>query len=439
MVKTDPEGFKRDGGHHHEVVPSNVEPEEKNRLLEILRADTVGGLLLVIAAVISIVWANSPASAAYFYLRDFAIGIPAFDLYLSVGQWASDGLLAIFFFLVGLELKREFVEGGLRQFSTAIQPITAAAGGVIVPALIYVVLVINQPDLSQGWPIPTATDIAFAVSVLALIGKFLPASLRIFLLTLAVVDDLIAIGIIVFFYSQNLRVIPMILSAAVMVLYAFLVQKYRDFFYQKAWAAWAILLPIAFVAWGFMHASGIHATIAGVILAFTVPVKAAKRGASDGDSLVDSFEHRFGPLSTGFAVPVFAFFSAGVNVGGLQGFVGSLAEPVTIAIIAALVVGKPIGITLTTWVLTRFPNVSLNEDVKWIDLIGVAALAGVGFTVSLLVAALSFELGSPDHSYAKVGILVASMLAILVSSLILVPRNRHYKNLQAAKGSNASD
>ncbi len=418
------------------LFPPPRKERAEGRLLKMLRAETVGGALLVIAALIAIVWANSPWSETYFSLRDLEFGYAPWGLRLSLGAWASDGLLAIFFFMVGLELKREFVVGDLRTFSTAVVPIAAAAGGVMVPALIYTFLVRPYPELHGGWAIPTATDIAFAVSVLALIGSHLPSALRIFLLTLAVVDDLIAIAIIAVFYSTDIHLVPLLISFAVIAIYGVIAQRYRLSFALRPSTAWTILFPIGIVAWGFMLASGIHPTISGVLLAFTVPVKPPKGMIARGKGgLAGEFEHRFGPLSVGFAVPVFAFFSAGVAVGSISGYLTALRDPVTIAIIAGLVIGKPIGITLTTFLLTRIGPIRLDRTVKWIDMFGLGALAGVGFTVSLLVAGLSFPMTSQAYSDAKVGVLTASMLAIILASFILVPRNLKYKRekLETAK------
>jgi NhaA family Na+:H+ antiporter len=406
---------------------------EKLRIGEILRKETVGGMLLVAAAVIALIWANSPLSDSYFALRDFEIGYEPWHLQLSLGAWAADGLLAVFFFLVGLELKREFVAGDLRNFSKAIVPVAAAVGGVVVPAAIYAVINLSSPETLKGWAIPTATDIAFAVAVLAIIGSHLPSALRIFLLTLAVVDDLLAITIIAVFYTEDLEVTPLLLALAGLALYTFLAQKYRRFFGLKASAAWFILLPIGVVVWALVHSSGIHATVAGVLLGFAVPVIRSKAsgGPEAGPGLSEIFEHRFRPLSAGFAVPVFAFFSAGVAVGGWDGFVSSLTDPISVGIIAGLVLGKPIGILGTTWLLTKVTRATLDTSFKWIDLLGVAVLAGIGFTVSLLVADLSFGHGTLPNDHAKVGILTASILAALLAALILSRRNRHYRAVEA--------
>lgn len=402
---------------------------EALRIGEILRKETVGGALLVIAAVIALIWANSPASDSYFALRDFKIGYEPWHLELSLGAWAADGLLAIFFFLVGLELKREFVAGDLRQLSKSVVPVTAAAGGVLVPALIYAAVNISSPETLRGWAIPTATDIAFAVAVLAIIGSHLPSALRIFLLTLAVVDDLIAISIIAIFYSSDIQPVPLLLALLPLGIYLLLAQKFRRFFGTHLAAAWFILLPFGIVTWALVHASGIHATVAGVLLGFAVPVlrSQASGGPDAGPGLAEIFEHRFRPISAGIAVPVFAFFSAGVAVGGGEGLVTAFTDPVALGIILALVLGKPIGILGTTWLLTKTTKAQLDRSFKWIDVFGVSLLAGIGFTVSLLVAELSFGHGSIHDDHAKVGILSASLLAALLATVVLRSRNRHYR------------
>ena len=403
------------------------------RIGEILRKETVGGILLVAAAVLALIWANSPVSESYFALRDFRVGYEPWHLDLSLGAWAADGLLAIFFFLVGLELKREFVAGDLRQFSKSVVPIAAAVGGVAVPAAIYALINLASPETLRGWAIPTATDIAFAVAVLAIIGSHLPSALRIFLLTLAVVDDLLAISIIAVFYSSDIQAGPLLLALIPLAVYAFLAQKYRRFFGAKPAAAWLILLPLGVLTWALVHASGIHATVAGVLLGFAVPVirSAASGGPAAGPGLAEIFEHRFRPISAGIAVPVFAFFSAGVAVGGWGGLVAALTDPVAIGIIVALVLGKPAGILGTTWLLTKATRASLDKSLKWIDVFGMSLLAGIGFTVSLLVAELSFGQGSVHDDHAKVGILAASLLAALLASAVLVTRNRQYRAVEA--------
>jgi NhaA family Na+:H+ antiporter len=405
---------------------------ESLRIGEVLRKETVGGALLVASAVIALIWANSPASGSYFALRDFSVGYEPWHLDLSLGAWAADGLLAIFFFLVGLELKREFIAGDLRQPSKSIVPVAAAVGGVVVPALIYALVNLGSPGTLRGWAIPTATDIAFAVAVLAIIGSHLPSALRIFLLTLAVVDDLLAITIIAVFYSSDLQPVPLLVALMPLALYTFLAQRYRRFFGVTSGAAWVILMPLGVMVWALVHASGIHATVAGVLLGFAIPVLRSKAsgGPEAGPGLAEVFEHRSRPISAGIAVPLFAFFSAGVSVGGWEGLGSALSSPVAVGIILALVLGKPLGILGTTWLLTRATKARLDDSFKWIDIFGVAILAGIGFTVSLLVAELSFGHGSIHDDQAKVGILAASLLAALLAAVVLRARNRHYRKAE---------
>jgi NhaA family Na+:H+ antiporter len=415
------------------TVPSRGSAFENARIGEILRKETVGGMLLVAAAILALLWANSPFSDGYFALRDFEVGYEPWHLKLSLGAWASDGLLAIFFFLVGLELKREIVAGDLRDFRKAVIPVAAAVGGVAVPALIYAAVNWGNEETLRGWAIPTATDIAFAVAVLAIVGSHLPSALRIFLLTLAVVDDLIAIVIIAIFYTDSINLVALGLTLIPLALYTLLAQKYRRFFGLKPAAAWLILLPLGGATWALLHASGIHATIAGVLLGFAIPVirSQASGGPSAGPGLSEVFEHRFRPLSAGVAVPIFAFFSAGVAIGGLDGFASALADPVTIGIIVALVVGKPIGILAMTWAVAKFTRARLDPTLRWIDLFGVGLLAGIGFTVSLLVAELSFGHGTLEDDHAKVAILTASVVAALLATVVLRIRNRVYKRIEA--------
>ncbi|MBA4247564.1 MAG: Na+/H+ antiporter NhaA [Microbacterium sp.] len=399
----------------------------------ILRRETVGGILLLSATVLALIVANSGWGEAYFSLRDtyLTIGFGEASWKISVGHIAADGLLAIFFFLAGLELKREFIAGELRDPRKALVPVVAAVGGVVLPAMIYVIVTLDAgAEAQRGWAIPVATDIAFALAVLAVVGTSLPLALRTFLLTLAVVDDLIAITIIAFFYTTDLAPVFLIASFVGLAVYAVIAQRFQEFFRARETAAWFILMPIGLIVWFFMYESGVHATVAGVLLAFAIPVR-AKGGDDDGlgprMGLAELFEHRYRPLSAGVAVPVFAFFSAGVAVGGWNGLVDAVTSPVAIGIMLGLVVGKTIGITVATWLVTRLPGVSLPRGVRWVDLIGLALLAGMGFTVSLLISELSFGQGSALDDVGKVGILLGSLIAALLAVALLGTRNRQYK------------
>ena len=409
-------------GSSNAVFSRSTYPEYR-RILAILRTETVGGALLLAATVVALIWANSPAADGYFAFRDVKIGFEPWHLDLSLGHWASDGLLAVFFFLAGLELKREFVAGELRKPAKAVVPVAAAIGGVVVPAVIFVLFNLGSPETLKGWAIPTATDIAFALAVLAVINTHLPSALRTFLLTLAVVDDLIAIGIIAFFYSTGLQPLMLLAALVPLALFTFLV--------QKRIRSWYLLVPLALATWGFVHASGIHATVAGVLLGFAVPVLASGRKGNRAEGLAEHFEHRLRPFSAGFAVPVFAFFSAGVALGGFEGMGAALTDPVAVGIVAALVVGKAVGVFGTTFLVTKTTRASLDSSIAWIDLFGLALLAGIGFTVSLLIGELSFGTGSAHNDHAKVAILAGSLISALLAAVVLRARNRRYRQVQA--------
>jgi len=396
---------------------------ETRRIIHILHDETVGGAILLAAATLALVWANSSWADSYKALTVFHVGTDDLGLHLnlSLSAWAADGLLAIFFFVVGLELKREFVAGDLRDPRRAALPIAAAVGGMVVPALIFAAFTAGAgADATRGWAIPTATDIAFAVAVLAVISTHLPAALRTFLLTLAVVDDLLAITVIAVFYSSKVNVTALLLALIPLTLFAILVQR-------RVRSAW-LLIPLALATWMLVHESGIHATVAGVLLGFTVPVLRGERdGAGDGPGLAEHFEHLVRPISTGFAVPVFAFFAAGVSFGGYDGFVTALRDPVALGIVAGLVVGKTIGVFGTTRLLAAFTHASLDASLRWIDVFGVAMLAGIGFTVSLLIGDLAYGLDSPRQDVVKVAVLTGSVLAALLAAVVLRARNRHYR------------
>lgn len=389
---------------------------EARRMGEILRAETVGGALLAVAAVVALGWANSPWRAGYAWLSDLRVGPSALHLDLTLAQWAADGLLAIFFFVAGLELKREFVAGDLRDPRRAALPVAAAVGGMVLPAAVYLAVNAGSPDGLAGWAIPTSTDIAFALAVLALIGTHLPSALRTFLLTLAVVDDLIAIVLIAVVYTDHLSPVPLVLALAPLAVFALLV--------QRRVRSWWCLLPLAALTWVLVHESGVHATVAGVLLGFTVPVR--RRAQGPGPGLAEHFEHRWRPLSAGVAVPVFAFFAAGVSISDAG---RALTQPVTLGIIAGLVAGKTAGVFGATFLVHRFTRASLAEGIGWWDVVGLALLGGIGFTVSLLIGELAL---SPDQNTdVRIGVLAGSLIAALLATLVLRARNRVYRRLHA--------
>jgi NhaA family Na+:H+ antiporter len=390
---------------------------EARRIGDLLRTETVGGLLLVGAAVVALAWANSPWREGYAALGALRVGPASLHLDLSLATWAADGLLAIFFFVAGLELKREFVAGDLRDPRRAALPVAAAVGGMVVPALVFTAFNAGT-DTAVGWAIPTATDIAFALAVLAVIGTHLPSALRTFLLTLAVVDDLLAITIIAVFYTDDLRLVPLLLALVPLALFALLV--------QRRVRSWWLLLPLAVLTWVLMHESGVHATVAGVLLGFSVPV--VRRAAGPGPGLAEHFEHRFRPLSSGVAVPVFAFFAAGVSVVDAGG--SAFVHRVTLGVALGLVVGKTIGIVGATWAVQRSTRAQLAEGLGWWDVLGLALLGGVGFTVSLLIGELAFGTGSDLDDQVKIGVLAGSLLAALLASVVLRVRNAHYRRIE---------
>jgi NhaA family Na+:H+ antiporter len=294
-----------------------------------------------------------------------------------------------------------------------------------VPALIYVVVnATTDGGAPAGWAIPTATDIAFALAVLGVINTSLPSAMRTFLLTLAVVDDLLAIVIIAVVYTSSLHLLPLALALIPLAVFGLLVQRR-----VRSW--WA-LLPLAAATWALVHASGVHATVAGVLLAFTVPV--VRRKAGPGPGLAEHFEHRWRPLSAGVAVPVFAFFAAGVSVAGLGAGLGSA---VTIGVVAGLVAGKTIGITAATWLVQRFTRARLADGLSWWDVLGLAMLGGIGFTVSLLIGDLAFGAGSTHDQHAKIGILTGSLIAAVLAAILLRIRDRHYRRICAEESADA--
>jgi NhaA family Na+:H+ antiporter len=397
---------------------------EVSRIGEILRVEAVGGFLLLVSAVVALVWANSPWRAGYHALSGTRVGPSSWHLDLTLATWASDGLLAVFFFVAGLELKREFVAGDLRDPRRAALPIAAAVGGMVVPAVLYVTVTAaaGATGAAAGWAVPVATDIAFALAVLAVIGTHLPAALRTFLLTLAVVDDLLGIAVIAVFYTDDLRLLTLLSAAVPLVVFAVAVRG-------PARLGWLLPVP-AVAAWVLMHGSGVHATVAGVLLGFAVPVRHRRR---DGTTTAQRLERRWRPVSTGVAVPVFAFFAAGVTVVGTGPLVGRFADPVTVAVVVGLVVGKTVGVLGTTWLLERFTRARLASELSWWDVFGLAVLAGMGFTVALLIGELAFGTGSDRDDAAKLGILVGSTLAAMLASVVLRLRNRHYKRIRVGE------
>lgn len=401
---------------------ARLSPSAERTLSDVLRTERAGGVLLLVGTVVALVWANSAWVGGYDSLRDTVVGPHALHLDLTLGAWAKDGLLAIFFFVVGLELKREIVAGDLRSPATAIVPIVAAVGGMLVPAGLYLWLNATQDGGSTaGWAVPVATDIAFAVAVLSIVGRSLPSALRAFLLTLAVVDDLLAILIIAIFFSASIAWGWLAAAAACVVLFWFLIRR-------GITTAW-VLVPLALATWAFMHASGVHATIAGVALGMAVPAVARK---GQHHSLAEHWEHWWRPLSAAVAVPLFALFAAGVVIDS-DAIAAAAGDPVAQGVALGLVIGKPVGILLFTFLVATFTRASLDTGLSWWDVLGMACLAGIGFTVSLLIGDLAFA--GDRSSEVKMSVLAASLVAALIGSVILAFRDRIYRPGAVESGS----
>ncbi|KQX09329.1 sodium:proton antiporter [Streptomyces sp. Root431] len=392
---------------------------ERRYLADALRTETVGGVLLLAAAVAALIWANTPAAESYKSVQDFHIGPAALGLDLSIQHWAADGLLAIFFFVAGIELKRELVAGELRDPKAAALPVIAAICGMAAPALVYALVNTLGNGSMDGWAVPTATDIAFALAVLAVIGTSLPSALRAFLLTLAVVDDLFAILIIAIFFTSDLNFAALGGAFAGLVLFWVLLRMNVR--------GWYVYVPLALVIWALMYNSGVHATIAGVAMGLMLRCTTRE---GEKHSPGEHIEHLVRPLSAGFAVPLFALFSAGVSVSG--GAIGDVfTQPVTLGVVLGLVVGKAVGIFGGTWLAARFTKAELNPDLTWPDVFAVASLAGIGFTVSLLIGELAFAGDEVLTDEVKAAVLIGSLIAAVFASVLLKLRVRTYQALIA--------
>jgi NhaA family Na+:H+ antiporter len=389
-------------------------------LREQLQDETVGGVLLLIAAAIALVWANSPWGQSYADLVGLQVGPISLHLDLPLGVWASDGLLAVFFFVVGLELKHELVLGSLSKVSQAVVPAAAALGGMIVPAAIFfAVNSIAADGSTTGWGIPMATDIAFALAVLAVVGRRLPVALRAFLLTLAVVDDLGAITVIAIFYSDHFSAGWFVAALATFAVYA-VAQRRRI-------TSPLLYVPLVLAGWYFVHESGIHATIAGVVFGFLTRVRV---DPGEREAPADQLSHRLHPISAGFCVPLFAFFAAGVDFRSV-GLGESLATPVAIGILVGLVIGKPVGVLAGAWLTARFTRASLTPELGWRDVGAVGVIAGIGFTVALLITELAYETEPGLLESAKVAVLTSSVVAAVLATIALRARSRHHARVHA--------
>ncbi|SHG26917.1 Na+/H+ antiporter NhaA [Streptoalloteichus hindustanus] len=384
-----------------------------SELARYLRTETVGGLVLLTATALALLWANSPWRDSYQALFSFEVGPHLAHLHLSVASWIEDGLLAVFFFVAGLELKRELVAGELAGPRTAALPVIAAVGGMVAPALLALAVSAGTPGAERAWAVPVATDIAFALAVLAITGASMPRSARVFLLSLAVVDDLGAIIVIAAVFTQGLNLVALLVAAALSGLYGFL--------QHRRVTTPLVYVPLAAATWTAVHASGIHATIAGVVLAMLT------RGRPDpGEAHAPAvrMRHLLQPWSAGLAVPLFALSAAGVPVGG-PALRELLTDQVAIAVVVGLLLGKLTGILGSSYLAVRLGFAVRPDGLAWRDLGAVALLGGVGFTISLLIAELSL-VGAAEER-AKAAVLVASATAALLASAAMMCRSRHHR------------
>ncbi|MGW3647817.1 Na+/H+ antiporter NhaA [Streptomyces sp. NPDC000878] len=397
---------------------------ERQAVARALRTETVGGLVLLTAAVVALVWANSPWSGAYEEIRDFHFGIPALGLDLSVGHWTADGLLAVFFLVAGIELKRELVVGELRTPATAALPVIAAVCGMAVPAALYAATASAGGGSLDGWAVPMATDIAFALAVLAVLSTHLPAALRAFLLTLAVVDDLGAILIIALFFTSDLNLWALTGAFAGLVVF-YLLQRARV-------RGWWWYVPLGVTIWVLMYNGGVHATVAGVAMGL---ILRTTPDAGEKKSPAARVAHLVHPVSAAVAVPLFALFAAGVSItGAAMGEVFTSPEP--LGIVIGLIAGKTVGIFAGTYLAARFTRARLNPDLAWADVLGLSVLAGIGFTVALLIGELAFPDGRTGE-HVKAAVLIASVLAALLAAALLRRRNTIYRSLYEAENLDA--
>ena len=370
--------------------------------------EAASGLVLLIAAIIALVISNSSFNELYFNTLEqyLFIGVNNFGLKLSVHHWINDLLMAIFFFFVTLEIKREFLEGELSNFKKALLPIIGAVGGMVVPALFYVAINFGNSETLNGWAIPSATDIAFSLGILSLLGSRVPISLKIFLTALAIIDDLGAILIIAFFYSGDLSIsyLGLILISFVflLILNKFGIRKFLPY------------LIVGCFMWFFTYKSGIHATIAGVLLASTIP----HRVKGKDFSLLIKLEHAISPYVAFIIMPIFAFANAGVSLEGIT--FSSLLQPVPLGILLGLFIGKQVGVMVFSFVAVKTHVAQMPDNSNWLSLYGVSILTGIGFTMSLFVGNLAFAENVQYADGVKIGVLAGSLLSTLFGYFILL-------------------
>ncbi|HEY0324528.1 MAG TPA: Na+/H+ antiporter NhaA [Allosphingosinicella sp.] len=389
---------------------TEVDPTPARRRPSIIRSlltsEAGGGLILIVAAAVALVVANSGAAETYFGVLEMYVGP------LSVLHWINDALMALFFLLVGLEIKRELMDGELSTPRRRVLPGIAALGGMVVPAIIY--LLVNQDGGAlRGWAVPVATDIAFALGILALLGRRVPVSLRIFLTALAIIDDLLAVAIIAIFYTSQLSFLWL---GAALVTLALLAALNR----MKVVRLWPYL-AVGVALWVFTLLSGVHATLAGVALALTIPIRCTPGCPDDMESPLHRLEHGIQPWVAYLVIPIFGFANAGVSLAGVG--LDTLLQPVALGVAAGLFLGKQVGVFLTTWAAIRLRLADCPEDATMLQVYGVALLCGVGFTMSLFIGLLAFD-DPAMQAQVKIGVLAGSVLSALMGAAVLRLSNR---------------
>ncbi|OOF56415.1 Na+/H+ antiporter NhaA [Rodentibacter genomosp. 2] len=375
---------------------------------QFFKLESSGGILLLFAALIAILFANSPLGTDYnnFLHLPVSVQIGAFSIDKTLLHWINDGFMAVFFVLVGLEVKRELLEGSLSSYQQAIFPAFAAVGGMVIPALVYVFIAHQDPTLANGWAIPMATDIAFALGVMALLSKQVPLPLKVFLLALAIIDDLGAIIVIALFFSHGLSIQALIFAAIAIIL---LIALNR--FKVTALCAYMV---VGIILWASVLKSGVHATLAGVIIGFCIPLKGEK-----GETPLEDFEHLLAPWASFLILPLFAFANAGVSFEGLD--FSMLTSPLLLAIALGLIIGKPVGVFSFSYLSVKLGIAKLPEGINFKQIFAIAILCGIGFTMSMFLASLAF--GNYDdesiNTLSRLGILLGSTVSAIVGYVFL--------------------
>lgn len=373
-----------------------------------LKLESAGGILLLFSAAVAMLLANSPLSSQYndFLNLPVSLQIGSFSINKTLIHWINDGFMAVFFVLVGMEVKKELFEGALSSYQQAIFPAIAAVGGMIVPALVYWFIAKQDPSLANGWAIPMATDIAFALGIMALLSKQVPLPLKIFLLALAIIDDLGAIVVIALFFSHELSVQALIFSG-ISILTLVLLNHFRV-------SALCAYMVIGAILWASVLKSGVHATLAGVIIGFCIPLKGKK-----GEQPLHDFEHILAPWSSFVILPLFAFANAGVSFDGID--VSMISSPLLLAIACGLIIGKPVGVFGFSYISVKFGLAKLPDGINFKQIFAVAVLCGIGFTMSMFLASLAFDAdaGESVNTLSRLGILLGSTVSATLGYLFL--------------------